>query len=119
MTADQLARLADLAPDRFHAADGGHAELSAAEIDRCARVFGVRLTDLLDGKASSAPLTLLLRSSLEWQQPGFQALLTTEVHAGLGEFQRVVRDVADLEQLLGIAPQPLPRITLLPAGENE
>ena len=119
MTADQLARLAGLAPDRLQAADEGRTELSAAEIDRCARVFGVRLTDLLDGKASGAPLTLLLRSSLEWQQPDFQALLTTEIHAGLGEFQRVVHDVADLERLLDIAPRPLPKITLLPAGENE
>lgn len=118
MTADQLARLAGLAPDRLHAADGERAELSAAELDRCARVFGVRLADLLDGKASSAPLTLLLRSSLE-QQPDFQALLTTEIHAGLGEFQRVVRDIADLERLLAIAPRPLPKIPLLPPGENE
>src|SRR5512132_2972467 len=119
MTVDQLARLASLAPDRLSAAEEGHVELSAAEIDRCARVFGVRLSDLLEGKADSAPLTLLLRSSLEWQQPDLQALLTTEIHTGLGEFQRVVRDIADLERLLGITPRPLPKITLLPAGPNE
>ncbi len=119
MTADQLARLAGLAPDRLQAADEGRAELSASEIDRCARVFGVRLSDLLDGKADNAPLTLLLRSSLEWQQPDLQALLTTEIHTGLGEFQRVIREIADLERLLGITPQPLPKITLLPAGPDE
>lgn len=119
MTADQLARLAGLASDRFQAAEEGRAELSAAEVDRCAKVFGVRLSDLLDGKASSAPLTLLLRSSHEQQPPDFQALLSTEIHAGLGEFQRVVRDVADLERILDLAPRPLPKLTLLAAREGE
>jgi Zn-dependent peptidase ImmA (M78 family) len=119
MTASHLARLAELDPARLQAMSEGHVELSAAELDRCARVFGVRLSDLLDGKAASAPFTLLLRSSLEWQQPDLQMLLTTEVHAGLGEFQRVVRDLSDLEQLLDIPRRDLPTITLLPAGENE
>lgn len=119
MTVDQLARLAGLAPDRLQAAEEGRADLNAAEIDRCARVFGVRLSDLLEGAADSAPLTLLLRSGFEWQQPDLQALLTTEIHAGLGEFQRVVRDIADLERILSVTPRALPRITLLPAGEGE
>jgi Zn-dependent peptidase ImmA (M78 family) len=119
MRADLFARLARLDPARLRAVEEGRAELSAAELDRCARVFGIRLEDLLDGKAGGAPLTMLLRSSFEAQLPDVQALLTTELHEGLGEFLRVIRDVADIEGLLGIASRPLPRLALLPARPEE
>jgi Zn-dependent peptidase ImmA (M78 family) len=118
MPPDLVARLARLDPARLHAVEDGQSELSAAELDRCARVFGVRLDDLLEGEAGRAPLALLMRSSFAGQ-PGVQEILTTEIHDALGEFLRVVRDVADLERRLGIAPRPLPRLAPLPALPNE
>src|SRR4051812_19032491 len=105
--ADLLARLAHLDPTRLRALEEGDAEPTAAELDRCARAFGVRLDDLLNGEAGRAPLTLLMRSSFEGKPPDVQAILTTEIHDALGEFLRVVRDIADLERLLGAARSTL------------
>jgi Zn-dependent peptidase ImmA (M78 family) len=119
MPPELVARLARLDPARLREVLDGHAEPSAAELDRCARVFGVRLDDFLEGQAGNAPLSLLMRSSLEGGPAGVQEILTTEIHDALGEFLRVVRDIAEIERLLGVPPRPLPRLPLLPARRDE
>src|SRR5262249_43993613 len=71
-------------------------------------VFGLRLWDLLDGAAGRAPMTMLLRSSTDLALD-LRAILTAEINEALGEFQRVVRGVDDLEAALSIQrPAPLP-----------
>lgn len=119
MQPELVARLAGVDTTRFldvlRGSDG--AELSAADLDRCARVFGLRLDDLLNGEAGSAPLTLLMRSSPG--PSGGQSMLAAEVHNALGEFLRVVRDIADLERILSRIPAPLPTPPVLPPRPRE
>jgi Zn-dependent peptidase ImmA (M78 family)/transcriptional regulator with XRE-family HTH domain len=113
LTPSVLERLAKLTEGAVSDAEAGRSELTATELDRCARAFGVRLDDLLDGLAARSPLSLLMRSSMEGQTPQLQEILAAELHEGLGEFLRVVRDIADLEARLGLASKPLPRLSLL------
>jgi Zn-dependent peptidase ImmA (M78 family)/transcriptional regulator with XRE-family HTH domain len=114
-----LARLAGLKEHEVRGAEEGRIELPAAVLDQCARVFGVRLDDLLEGRAGRSPLALLLRSKLEGQLRSIRELVATELHQGLGEFLRVVRDIADLEALLDVQPRALPKLPLLPSRPNE
>ncbi len=87
----------------------GQTRLNAKQLDRVACAFGLRFEDFLRGDAVSAPMTLFLRSASE-QDLDIRSVLTTEVDLALGEFQRVVRDIADVETALGISPPTLPSI---------
>ncbi|MBI4917947.1 MAG: ImmA/IrrE family metallo-endopeptidase [Acidobacteria bacterium] len=113
-----FASLAGVDHRRFEAAAEGRGELDFPEVDRCARVLGLRVADLLAGLAGTAPLGMLLRSSVD-EGLDIRALLVTEVHEALGEFLRVARDIADLERLLGVVIPELPRLGLLPAEPDE
>jgi Zn-dependent peptidase ImmA (M78 family)/transcriptional regulator with XRE-family HTH domain len=109
LSLDDLATWSRLPADRLRAAEEGCQRLSAEDVDRVARVFGLRVEDLLTGEAGRAPMTVLLRGETGLAQD-MRAVLTTEIDEGLGEFQRVVRDVADLENALHIERAKLPRI---------
>lgn len=97
-----MADWARVEPARLAAAERGTEALTADELDRCARVFGLRLDDLLAGAAGLAPMTLLLRSDAS-DGLDLSSVLTAEIDIALGEFQRVVRDIADVEGALGVA----------------
>ncbi len=92
-------------------AETARTRLTAAQLDRVACAYGLRLHDLLDGQAGTAPMTLLLRSGADDPQLDIRSVLTTEVDQALGEFQRVIRDVAELDDLLGRHARPLPQIS--------
>jgi Zn-dependent peptidase ImmA (M78 family) len=107
---EQLAAWARLDLGRFEELEAGRAKFTWRELDSCARVFGLRLDDLLDGEAGRAPMTLLLRSDQDESGLGVQQNLTVDSCELLGEFQRALRDIADLEQGLGISRPALPAI---------
>lgn len=109
LSLDALASWSRLPVEVLRGAEDATVRLTASELDRCARVFGLRLEDLLAGEAGRAPMTVLLRSETGLAQDT-RAVLTTEIDEALGELQRVVRDVADLERALGLVPPRLPRI---------
>lgn len=98
MSDELLAKLASVELEAVRAAEAGGNALSATEVDRIAQVFGVRRRDFLRTGAAHAPLTLLLRSSHE---DGVEAEVARELSSGLGEFLRVVSDIAELEAALG------------------
>ena len=104
LAVEQLSTLADVHCELLEQFEAGAASLSAADLDRCARALGLRLEDLQPWTGTEAPLPMLLRESL-----GQDALLVPEVHVGLGEFQRTVRNVDSMEQVLGNNRVPLPR----------
>ena len=114
----QLGLWAKIDADRLRQVVDGKTRLTAAEVDSCARVFGLRTQDFLSGKAGSAPMTLLLRAD-----DGFdvRSVLTTEIDVALGEFQRVVRDIDELKVAMGQVAPTLPKIkrTPLPPGVHE
>jgi len=119
LTVEELARWARVAPDELRRAEDGDARLTAPELDQCARVFGLRLEDLLAGEAGNAPMTLLLRAS---DAPfDFRSVLTSEIDFALGEFQRVVRDIHEVELALGDPISSLPTIVAgpVPPGKHE
>ncbi len=103
-----LAALADLEPERLSAIHSGADDVLPDEVDRVARVFGVRARDFARGAALQAPLQLLLRSAFEEGRPAIDALIETAVLRELGEFQRCVLDVSELEDSLGIERRRLP-----------
>ena len=107
---EELARWARLTPEQLQRIEEGHAEPSWHEVDRCARVFGLRIEDLFAGEAGRAPMTLLLRSDLDDDGLSIRDVLTTDSDEMLGEFQRVVRDIAELERDLGRTRPSLPVI---------
>lgn len=117
MSDELLAKLACVELEAVRAAEAGGDALSAAEVDRIAQVFGVRRRDFLRTGAAHAPLTLLLRSS---HDDGVEAEVARELSSGLGEFLRVVSDVAELEAALGRPKVTLPRPPRLhrPRGEH-
>lgn len=90
-------------------AEDGSRQLAMGEVDQYARVFGLRVEDLLAGEAGRAPLTRLLRSDTDVALDT-RKLLTAEVAGALGELERVVRDIADLERALSIPPSSPPRV---------
>jgi Zn-dependent peptidase ImmA (M78 family) len=102
--------LARLAPDRLEDLEHERAEFSWHDLDTCARVFGLRVDDLLAGEAGRAPMTLLLRSDQDESGLAIRDNLTAESCELLGEFQRVLRDIAELERELGRERPALPPI---------
>ncbi|MDC0748108.1 helix-turn-helix domain-containing protein [Polyangium mundeleinium] len=111
LSIDDLARWTRIDLDILRDAEAGRTRLTAAQLDRVACAFGLRLDDLLEGQVGSAPMTLLLRSAAHADRAlDIRSVLTTEIDQALGEFQRVVRDIADVENLLGRAPPTLPTI---------
>jgi Zn-dependent peptidase ImmA (M78 family) len=110
LSPEKLAAWARLDLGRLNDFEAGVAKLSWCELDGCARVFGLRVDDLLDGKAGRAPMTLLLRSDQDESGLGVQQNLTVDSCELLGEFQRSLRDIADLERELGLGRPALPVI---------
>jgi len=110
LSTEQLAEWARLPLRRLNDLEEGRAEFTWRELDSCARVFGLRVDDLLDGDAGRAPMTLLLRSDQSEASLGVQEYLTVDSCELLGEFQRALRDIADLEQELGRSRPALPVI---------
>jgi transcriptional regulator with XRE-family HTH domain len=122
MSDELLAKLASVDLEAVRAAEAGGNTLSADDLDRLSRVFGVRWEHLLAGEACSSPLSLLFRSSHDDLQADakLELAIATELHHGLGEFLRVVRDVAELESKLGIEPHRPWRIRrVAPARPHE
>ena len=116
LSPEKLAVWARLDLGRLNDFEAGVAKFSWRELDSCARVFGLRVDDLLDGKAGRAPMTLLLRSDQDESGLGVQQNLTVDSCELLGEFQRALRDIADLEQELGLSRPALP---LIPRDSNK
>ncbi len=110
-----FASLSDIEPERLRALESGEAEPTPAEVDRCACLLGLRVRDLLAGGAEQAPMKLLLNSAYELGRPSLDELDATGAHRTLGEFLRAVRDVAELEGLLGLRFPELPKVTITPA----
>lgn len=108
---EQLAAWTHIDLERLNDVEEGRAELTWREIDRCARVFGLRVDDLLDGEAGRAPMTLLLRSDQDEESSlEVQEYLNVDSCELLGDFQRALRDIADLEQELRISRPTFPTI---------
>jgi Zn-dependent peptidase ImmA (M78 family) len=107
---EQLAAWARLDLGRLNDLEEGRAEFTWRELDSCARVFGLRVDDLLDDVAGRAPMTLLLRSDQDESSLEVQEYLTVDSCELLGEFQRALRDIADLEQELCISRPAFPAI---------
>jgi Zn-dependent peptidase ImmA (M78 family)/transcriptional regulator with XRE-family HTH domain len=110
LSAQQLAEWARLDLAHFNDLEEGRAEFTWRELDRCARVFGLRVDDLLEGEAGRAPMTLLLRSDRDESSLEVQENLTVDSCELLGEFQRALRDIADLERQLCISRPAFPAI---------
>lgn len=117
LSPEQLAAWARLELDRLNELEAGRAKFTWRELDGCARVFGLRVDDLLDGEGGRAPMTLLLRSDQAESGLGVQDYLTFDSCELLGEFQRALRDIAELEQELGLSQPALPTIAKGPKGE--
>jgi Zn-dependent peptidase ImmA (M78 family)/transcriptional regulator with XRE-family HTH domain len=109
LSLEDLAAWSRIDEQVLHEVIAGQTRLNAKQLDRVACVFGLRFEDFLRGDAVSAPMTLFLRSASE-QNLDIRSVLTTEVDLALGEFQRVVRDISDVETALGISPPTLPSI---------
>lgn len=110
LSVEELAPWARLSPEQLQRIEQGHAEPTWHEVDRCARVFGLRIEDLFAGEAGRAPMTLLLRSDKDDDGLSIRDVLTTDSDEMLGEFQRVVRDIAELERDLERTRPTLPVI---------
>jgi transcriptional regulator with XRE-family HTH domain len=95
---------------RLEQFETGADEPTPQELDTYARVFGVRMEDLVEGRAADAPLTsLFFRSATEGGEAALQELVDSDGHLVLGEFMRCVRDIAELEACLERpAPASLP-----------
>jgi Zn-dependent peptidase ImmA (M78 family) len=106
----QLAAWSRLDLERLNDLEEGRAEFTWRELDGCARVFGLRVDALLDGHAGRAPMTLLLRSDQDESSLEVQDYLTVDSCELLGDFQRALRDIADLEQELCISRPAFPTI---------
>ncbi|TKD10084.1 helix-turn-helix domain-containing protein [Polyangium fumosum] len=116
LSIEDLAMWTRIDLDILRDAEAGRTRLTAAQLDRVACAFGLRLDDLLEGQVGSAPMTLLLRSEAHADRAlDIRSVLTTEVDQALGEFQRVVRDIADIEKLLG---RPRPTSPTIPDRTN-
>lgn len=109
LSSEELAAWSRLPVEALRGAEAGSHRLSAEEVDRCARAFGLRLDDLLAGEAGRAPLTMLLRSDTGFALDT-REVFTAEIAEALGEFQRVVREIAELERALSIEIPGLPRL---------
>ena len=107
----RFAELVEVSEEQLTRVERNELDLTAAEADRCAQLFGVRLRDLLAGEATNAPMTLLLRSVWDEGRPSLDELEAYGAHRTLGEFSRCVRDVAELERLLGHDLQRLPQLS--------
>jgi Zn-dependent peptidase ImmA (M78 family)/DNA-binding XRE family transcriptional regulator len=110
LSVDELAAWARLSPEQLQRIEHGDVDPTWHEVDRCARVFGLRIEDLFAGDAGRAPMTLLLRSDADDDGLSIRDALTTDSDEMLGEFQRVVRDIAELQRDLGHARPTLPLI---------
>lgn len=110
LRSEQLAVWARLDPGHLDDLEHGRAEFTWRELDSCARVFGLRVDDMLDGQAGRAPMTLLLRSDQDESGLGVRQNLTDDSCELLGEFQRALRDIADLERKLESSRPVLPVI---------
>jgi Zn-dependent peptidase ImmA (M78 family) len=110
LSPEQLAAWARLELGRLNELEAGRVKFTWRELDSCARIFGLRVDDLLDGQAGRAPMTLLLRSDQDEFGLGVQQNLTVDSCELLGEFQRSLRDIADLEQELELSRPALPVI---------
>jgi transcriptional regulator with XRE-family HTH domain/Zn-dependent peptidase ImmA (M78 family) len=97
--------------------EAGEDEPTPGELDTYARVFGVRMEDLVEGRAADAPLTsLFFRFATEGGEAALQELVNSGGHLAIGEFMRCVRDIAELEARLerpGPAPLPAPPQSIL------
>jgi Zn-dependent peptidase ImmA (M78 family) len=111
---EDLATWARLDAQRLQSAVAGGVRLSASELDQCARVLGLRLDDLLAGEGGRAPMTLLLRDA-NGLALDLRTVLSAEMQDALGEFQRVVRDVDELERLLELGRITFARLPTSPA----
>jgi Zn-dependent peptidase ImmA (M78 family) len=109
LSAEDLAALASITVEQLERFERGELSLTAREVDRCASALGFRLHDLETWTGKEPPLSVLLRDSLG-SDFDLADGIALEVHAGLGEFQRTVRDIAELESLLGIKGDRVPQI---------
>lgn len=109
LSVGQLAALAGASEKHITEFEQGALTLDAHEVDACARALGLRFEDLSHWTGDERPLTLLMRESFE-ANVDVTAVLTPSVHMGLGEFQRTVRHIADLEARLSRHGSKLPLI---------
>jgi transcriptional regulator with XRE-family HTH domain/Zn-dependent peptidase ImmA (M78 family) len=110
LTTSHLAALAGVPPAELERFEDGALSLNAEGVDRCARALGFRMDDLEDWTGTEAPLPLLLRGSLG-PDVEIAEMLATEVHLGLGQFQRTVRNIASLNELLSSSVTDFPPIS--------
>lgn len=105
-----MSLMVDMDAQRLGRLEKGEDEPTPAELDTFARVFGVRMEELVSGQAAEAPLTsLFFRSASEGGMDALHDLVSSGAHLAIGEFMRCVRDLAKLEACLGLpAPALLP-----------
>ena len=96
LDARTFALLAEIDDDRVVGIESGEVSPSPEEAQRCARVFGVRVSDLARDLASSAPMRVLLRSTFDEGRPALEALIESRAIHELGAFQQGVLDAAEL-----------------------
>ncbi len=108
---EELAVWARVDPTRVRSALSGGVRLSTSELDGCARVFGLRLDDLLAGEQGRAPMTLNLRATTGGSLD-LRGALSLELQDLLGDLQRLVRDIDELERVLRVRRPALPSVSV-------
>lgn len=100
--------------------EAGQLPAPLALLSRCARVFGMSEAELLIGNTPS-PMALLFRA-LSVNPPSLQELIDSGAHEALGDFQRTIREEAELTTLLQEPAQgsssSKPLLEPVPIGEQ-
>ena len=101
-----MSRMLGIDEGRLRKLESGEVEPQPDELEAYAQAFGVGVRQLGRGEAGQAPLTqLFCRSMSEGGPEALEELIATGGHRVLGELMRCVRDIAELEALLG-HPKP-------------
>lgn len=102
-----MSRMVGIDEPRLRKLESGTAEPLPEELQAYAQAFGVSMQQLAAGEAARAPLThLFYRSVSEGGPEALEELVDTGAHRVLGELMRTVRDINELETLLGLSNPP-------------
>jgi len=102
LSVESLAGLANVGELRLRAIEAGREGATPDESDRVARVLGV------SRRGAESPMQMLLKAARIEGRRAIDALIEARAIDELGEFQRWVRDAAELEGLTQATRRALP-----------
>lgn len=115
-----IAALAEIDESRVRQLETGAVEPHSDELNSLARIFGLTMSQFVEGQAKNAPMThLFARLVSNGGLTGWRDLAATGAQQTLGEFMRCVQDTAALEALLQRPPPkeaPVPPRELTASG---